>query len=160
MSSTPALVLFAASASTSATLPASAASSWNPLNILAAMSVATARLVPDDAAKSKLPGNAATISFVVKPADARFSIAIATSLALKAVLAPRSNATSFSFSSSSPVAPEIACTLLICASKSIPNLVAAAPIPTIGVVTYLLNVSPTFFIPSPIFPNLSVKVFI
>ena len=52
---------------------------------------------------------------------------------------------------SSPVAPEIAFTLLICASKSAAVFIAAVPIPTIGVVTLFVSVLPSLVNPSPAF---------
>ena len=52
---------------------------------------------------------------------------------------------------SSPVAPEMAFTLLICASKSAAVFIAAVPIPTIGVVTLFVSVLPSLVNPSPAF---------
>ena len=73
---------------------------------------------------------ASIISLVVNPADARFSIPSAASPEENAVSAPSLIAWSFNFSNSSPVAPEIAFTRDICASKSEPVFTAARPIPS------------------------------
>ena len=132
VSATAAFVAAAFLASTSATCPAELASNPNPRRVLAAISALLARSSPEEAAKSNIPGIAAMISLVLKPADARFSIPSAASVAEKAVSAPNCFACSFNFANSSPVAPEIAFTLDIWASKSIPVLTASEnnfPIP-------------------------------
>ena len=129
VSSTAAFVSAAVLASTSATCAASAASNPKPRSVLAAMSDATARSVPEDAARSSMPGIAAMISSTLKPALARFSMPSAASVALNAVLAPRSIACFSSAANSSAVAPEIACTRDICCSKLMPTLTAAPTSP-------------------------------
>ena len=117
VSETLAFVLAAASASTSATCAASDASSPKPRSVVAAMSDATAKSSPLDAARSSMPGIAATISLVVKPADARFCMPNAASDALNEVSAPNSFAVSFSSRNSSLVALVRARTPLIPVSK-------------------------------------------
>ena len=92
VSATAALVAAAFLAKTSATCPVLLASKPKPLSVLAAISELVAKSSPELAAKSKSPGIASMISFVEKPALAKFSIPSATSLALKAVLCPNDNA--------------------------------------------------------------------
>ena len=65
---------------------------------------------------------------------------------------PISRAFSRRASNSSPVAPEMACTLLICASKSAVVFTAAAPTATIGALTEAVRVFPT---PDILFPTFS-----
>ena len=142
MSPTSALVSAAARANTSATCPASLASKPNPLKAVAVFSEARATSPPDTAAKSKRPGIAFMISCALNPAEAKFSIPAADSFALKAVFAPRSIACCFICSNVSPVAPDIAFTRLICASKSPPTLAAATPTPIRGVVIYFVIAAP------------------
>ena len=117
VSATVALVRAETSASTSATCAASEASRQNPRKVVAAISDATARSSPLEAARSSMPGIAATISLVVKPAEARFCMPSAACDALNDVSAPSSFAVSFSSKKSSPVAPVSARTPLIWLSK-------------------------------------------
>ena len=97
------------------------------------MSALAARSSPDAAARSSMPGMALMISSVSNPAAARFSMPCAAWLAENAVSAPRSIACCLSWSNSSPVAPEIALTRDICASKSDPTLIAAVDTPASAV---------------------------
>ena len=90
MSTVSAFVSAAARANTSATCPACPASNPNARRELAIASELAATSPPDTAARSSTPGIASMISFTWKPAEARFSIPCAASLALKAVLAPSS----------------------------------------------------------------------
>ena len=149
MSPTSALVSAAARANTSATCPASLASKPNPLKAVAVFSEARATSPPDTAAKSKRPGIAFMISCALNPAEAKFSIPAADSLALNAVLAPKSTACCLNSSKDLPVAPEIAFTLLICSSKSPPTLAAATPTPKRGADIYLVIEAPVLFMILP-----------
>ena len=69
-------------------------------------------------------------------------MASAASDAENLVFAPISRALSLSLTSSSPVAPDIACTLLMPASKLAATATAAAPAPTSGTVRFLVSVPP------------------
>ena len=144
VSATEELVRLAFSASTSATCAASEASSPKPRRVDAAMSELAARSSPAAAARFSIPGMASMISVVVKPAAARFSMPSAASFAENAVSAPSWIAWFFRDSSSSPVAPEIACTRDICASKSDPTLIAAVATPASAVAVPVIAVAATF----------------
>ena len=167
VSATEEFVRFAFSARTSATWAASDASSPNPRSVEAAISALLAKSSPEAAAKFSIPGIASMISEVVKPAAARFSMPCAASEAEKAVSAPSWIACFFSFSNSSPVAPEIALTRDIWASKSDPTFIAAVEIPPsaadvpviAAVVTFnpFAVILPSFFSP-PSIPEASRSV--
>ena len=142
MSSVWALVRAAASANTSATWEASEASSPNPRMAEAAISEEVAKSAPEEAAKSSMPGMAAIISSTVKPALARFSMPWATSEAEKEVSAPSCSAWASRASISVEVAPAMACTRSIWASKSLPIVTAAVPMAKMGAVTPAVRVFP------------------
>ena len=133
VSATAAFVRLAFSASTSATCPASEASRPKPRRVDAAISALDARSSPAAAARSIRPGVASMISLVVKPADARFSIASAASVAENFVVDPNSLAVSSRRSRSFPVAPDIPATRDMAASKSEPTLSAYPDTPTSAV---------------------------
>ena len=137
-----ALVSAAFLANTSATCPASPASNPKARRVEEAMSALLAKSSPEEAAKSSIPGIAAVISDTENPADARFSIASALSVAEKEVAFPNSIACCSRSSNSDAVAPEIALTRLICASKSLPAMIAAVPTPIKGVVTPIVSILP------------------
>ena len=82
-----------------------------------------------------MPSMPSSISPVFQPAIAIYSIAEAASEAENLVLAPISRALARSWSKSSPVAPEMAETLLISWSKSAAVLTAAVPKPVTAAVT-------------------------
>ena len=112
------------------------------------MSALLAKSSPEEAARSSIPGIASIISETEKPAEARFSIACALSVAEKAVAAPKSMACCFRLSNSLPVAPEIALTRLICASKSIPVFAINPPAVESAVLTAPIAVTAA---PNPVF---------
>ena len=82
-----------------------------------------------------IPSMPSSMSPVFQPAIAMYSIAEAASEAENFVLAPISRALARSWSKSSPVAPEMAETLLISWSKSAAVLTAAVPKPVTAAVT-------------------------
>ncbi|MMZ60569.1 hypothetical protein D1872_226720 [compost metagenome] len=108
-----ALVSIEAFANTSATRPDCSADSPKPFSAEAAISAVVARSVCPAAAKSRRPGIAAMMSFVLNPACARRACASAAWLALNTVLEPRAIAWLRNASNSAPVACEIALTFAI-----------------------------------------------
>ena len=104
-------------------------------------------------ASANVAGNAETIEFTSYPAIAKYFSPSALSRLENLVLFPISMATFSSFSKSFPVAPEIAETSFIPASKSIAVFALAAPIATTPAVTgrnflpRLVMDSPAFVIP-------------
>ena len=100
-----------------------------------------------------MPSIPSSMSPVFHPAIAMYSKASPASEAENFVFAPISRALARRSSNSSPVAPEIACTLLIWASKSAVVFTAAAPSPTIGAVTFMVRSFPTPAILSPVSLN-------
>ena len=101
-----------------------------------------------------MPSIPESISSVRQPAIAIYSIAEAASVAENLVFAPISRAFARSLSKSAPVAPEIAETLLISASKSAAVFTAAVPRPVTAAVTGR-NFLPTFSTEEPRFCNFS-----
>ena len=104
-----------AAASTSAKCPESAACSPNAVSASVTMSETRPKSSPDAAARSMMPLMPEIISPDFQPAIAMYSNALPASDAENDVDAPISFAFSVSASSSAPVAPEIAATVLICA---------------------------------------------
>ena len=113
------------------------------------MSEVVPRSSPDAAARFMMPSTPSSMSFVFQPAMAMYSKADPASEAENFVFAPISRALSRRSCRSSPVAPEIACTFDICASKSEVVLTAAVPRATTGAVTVVVSVLPT---PASLFP--------
>ena len=99
-----------------------------------------------------MPSMPSSISPVFQPAMAMYSKAAPASEAENLVMLPISRAFSRRASNSSPVAPDMAETLLICSSKSAVVFTAAAPTATIGAVTAVESVFPT---PDILFPTFS-----
>ena len=112
-----------------------------------------------------MPSMPFSISFVFQPAMAIYSIACPLSVAENFVFAPISLAFAPSFSISSPVAPDIAPTFDIWASKSANVFTEMVAAPVIAVVTPIsfsptpLIFSPAFCIPSPSSFNFNVESF-
>ena len=100
-----------------------------PKAVIASVTISevVARSSPEAAAKFITPASPFVISVVFQPAIAIYSIACADSVAENAVVAPISCALALRISNSSPVAPDIAATVDICESKSIPALIHALP---------------------------------
>ena len=136
---------------TSANLPLSFAAIPNAVNPSVTMSDVAAKFSPDAAARFIIPAMPSVISAVFQPAIAIYFIASALSLAENAVVAPISFAFAVSFAISSPLAPEIAPTSDIAASKSAAVFTAAVATPAIGRVTAFVNVAPAFAIVLPAF---------
>ena len=133
VSYTEAFVRAAVSARTSATCEAAPASRPKPRSVVAAMSEATAKSSPLDAARSSMPGMASTISLTEKPAEARFCMPSAACVALNDVDAPRLFAVSLKSRNSESVALVSARTPLIPSSNPLKVLrtsLAPMPIPT------------------------------
>ena len=137
------LALDEAAARISAKCPESAADRPKAVKASVTISEVVARSSPDAAARFMMPSMPPSISSVFQPAMAMNSMAEAASDAENFVLAPISRAFSRSLSKSSPVAPEMAETLLISASKSAATLTAAVPSPVTAAVTGI-NFLPTF----------------
>ena len=110
-----------AAAITSARRPASPAAYPIAVRASVTMSEVVARSSPEAAARFIIPSMPFSMSFTSHPAIAIYWNASALSEAEKMVVSPISFAFSVSWSSSSPVAPEIAPTLLIDCSKFIPT---------------------------------------
>ena len=108
-----------------------------PKAVMASVTISdvVARFSPEAAARFIMPSMPFNMSLVRHPAIAMYSIASPDSVAENFVFAPISLAFSPSFSTSSLVAPEIAPTFDICASKSAVVLMDAVATPTIAVVT-------------------------
>ena len=136
---------------TSANLPLSFAAIPNAVKPSVTMSDVAAKSSPDAAARFIIPAMPSVISAVFQPAIAIYFIASALSLAENAVVAPISFAFAVSFAISSPLAPEIAPTSDIAASKSAAVFTAAVATPAIGRVTAFVNVAPAFAIVLPAF---------
>ena len=110
---------------------------------------------PEAAAKSIIPFVPASISFVFQPAMAIYSMASPDCVAVKTVVAPICSAFAVKASKSDPVAPDIAFTVDIWLSKSIPTLtdaavaVAIAAAATLAVFATAENAAvPTLFTPA------------
>ena len=146
------LALDEAAARISAKCPESLALRPKAVRASVTISEVVAKSSPDAAARFMMPSIPSSISPVFQPAMAMYSKAAPASEAENLVMPPISRAFSRRASNSSPVAPEIACTLLICASKSAVVFTAAAPTATIGVVTEAVSVLPT---PDILFPTFS-----
>ncbi len=131
------LALELAAASISANSPASLA--CIPKAVIASVTISETvpRLSPEAAARFSTPGKPANICCVSQPAIAMYFKPSAASLALNFVVAPISLASASNLAKSSPVAPEMAPTSLMAASKSMPNFVAAAPMARTGAVTFI-----------------------
>ena len=114
-------------ASTSAKCPESSAFRPNAVNASVTMSDVVARSSPDAAARFMMPSIPFSMSPVCQPAIAMYFIASADSVAENFVFAPISSAFAFSDSRSAPVAPEIAETSLMPASKLDPTSTAYLP---------------------------------
>ena len=92
-----------------------------------------ARSSPEAAARFMIPSIPPSMSSVFQPAIAMYSIVAAASVAENLVFAPISRALSRRASRSSPVAPEMAATLLMPSSKSAAVFTAAAPRPATAI---------------------------
>src|SRR5574344_2020042 len=141
-----------AAARISAKCPESLALRPKAVRASVTISEVVARSSPDAAARFMMPSMPSSISPVFQPAMAMYSKAAPASEAENLVMLPISRAFSRRASNSSPVAPEIAETLLICSSKSAVVFTAAAPTATIGAVTAVESVFPT---PDILFPTFS-----
>ena len=127
--------LLPAATKTSAKCAESDAASPKAVRPSVSMSEVAARSSPLAAAAFITPAIPSSISSVDQPAMAMYSIADAASEAENAVVLPISRAFSRRASKSSPVAPDIDCTVDISASKSAVVFTAAAPMPTTAPVT-------------------------
>ena len=119
--------LLPAATRTSAKCAESEAAMPNAVRPSVSMSEVDARSSPLAAAAFMTPAIPSSISSVFQPAIAMYSMADAASEAENDVLLPISRALSRRASKSSPVAPEIDCTVDISASKSAVVFTAAAP---------------------------------
>ncbi len=162
------LALLEACAKRSAKCSLSEADSPKAVNESVTISEVIPKSSPEAAARFMIPSRPSSISLVSHPAMAMYFSASADSPAENFVVFPISSALSRSAARSSPVAPEIAPTSDIAASKSAAVLIAFVPRATRGVVTpnvIFLPVedilSPNFSILSPAFsiplPNLVMK---
>ena len=138
-----------AAASTSAKCPESLASSPKAVSASVTMSDVVARSSPDAAARFMMPSRPSSMSSVFQPAIAMYVMPSAASDAENFVLDPISLALSRSLSKSSPVAPEIALTLLMEVSKSAVVFTAAAPTAARGRDTVVVSFVPTLVILLP-----------
>ena len=151
-----------AAASTSAKCPESSALRPKAVRASVTISEVVPKSSPDAAARFMMPSRPDVICSVFHPAMAMYSRAWADSEAENLVVSPISFAFARSLSRSSPVAPEIAATFDISASKSAAVLTAAMPKPTMGAVTFVVISLPTpeIFPPiSSIFPPTTCKLF-
>ena len=137
------LALLEAAANTSEKRAVSAAVKPKAVRASVTMSEVVPRSSPEAAAKLRTPSIPESISSVFQPAIAMYWNASAASLALNLVVAPISFALSVRASRSSPVEPEMAATVDMALSKLAVVVTAAAPKPTIGVVTFLVSDDPT-----------------
>ena len=135
------LLLLAALANKSAKCAESLACNPNAVSASVTMSDVVPNSSPLAAAKFNIPGKPSIISCAFQPAIPINSIASADSLALNLVFAPHSLAVFSNCFISSDVAPEIACTLLICASNS-PAVFTAAPRKVPAAIEGLANALP------------------
>ena len=147
------LALEDAAARMSAKWPESLAERPKAVNASVTMSEVVARSSPEAAARLMMPSIPSSISSVFQPAMAMYSKASPASIAENLVLAPISRALSRRSSNCSPVAPEMACTLLIWASKSAVVFTAAVPSATTGAVTFLVRLVPTEVMVLPMFSS-------
>ena len=122
-----------ACANTSAKCVESSADNPNAVKASVTISEVVAKSSPDAAARFIIPSKPFSISSVFQPAIAMYCKASADSEALNLVVAPISFALSVNAFRSSPVAPEIAATFDMEASKSEPTFTEAAPIAPIAV---------------------------
>ena len=143
-----------AAARISAKCPESAADKPNAVRASVTISEVVARSSPEAAARFMIPSMPFSMSPVFHPAMAMYSIAEAASDAENFVFAPISRAFARSWSKSSPVAPEMAETLLISESKSAAVFTAAVPRPVTAAVTGR-NFLPTFSTEDPMFWSFS-----
>ena len=127
--------LLEAFANTSARVPASPALLPNAVNASVTISDVVAKSKPSAAARFIIPSIPSIIDLVSQPAIAMYVNASAASVAENFVLAPISIAFAFKSTISFPVAPDIAFTFERLDSNEAEVLTAAAPKPTIGVVT-------------------------
>ena len=159
------LDLDAAIASTSANRPLSSAFMPKAVSASVTISDTAPKSSPDAAASFITPSSPPSISEVSQPAIAMYFKPSAASEAENFVSAPNRLASSVSALSSSALAPEIAATSLIPASKSAAVFTAAAPSPTIPVDTTLIFLpasvifSPALWMPLPSFTVASSAVF-
>ena len=116
-----------ACAKTSETRPDSLAPMVNCASVLASVSVASDISSPAAPARFSAGPVAAIVAFVSIPARASACMALAASVALNVVVLPRSRAVFVSASSSLPVAPETAATVVISCSNAAPTTADAAP---------------------------------
>ena len=117
---------------TSVTRFVSDASKPNPRNVAPATSAARARSDPDACAKYNVASVTFVISLALKPSFANSTCSCATSFAVNMVDAPSCSAFARSFWNSSAVAPEIALTSDIFASKPLNTATDNVPIAAIG----------------------------
>ena len=147
----------ATAASTFVTLPVSSALMPNCPMMLLAMSAALAKSKLPACAKVSTCGRADMICPVLNPAMPRNSIAPAASDAEKTVVAPNFRACSSSLAMSPEVAPVMAETLFIAASKSPAVLSASAPNATTGAVMPMESWEPMLVILLPTDSNFFPK---
>ncbi len=114
------------------------------------MSDTSPKSSPLAAASIMTPSKPSSIWVVSHPAIAIYLSPSLASEALNLVVAPISLAFSSNLFKSSPVAPLMACTWLIPASKSEPTFTATVPNPTKGAVIFMLRLLPTLSILLPI----------
>ena len=149
--------LLLAAANTSLNIPASLAFNPNPVNASVTISEVVPRSSLDAIAKFSIGSIPSSISPVFQPAIAIYCIPSPACAALNLVLAPISWALFSNFLRSSPVAPEIAATLSIWASYSIPTWAAATPIPVKGKLTWVVSFPPISWALLPTFLKLFPK---
>ena len=138
-----------AAAITSAKRPLSLADIPNAVKPSVTMSEVVPKSSPAAAARFIIPAIPAVISAVFHPAIAIYFIASALSLAEKEVVAPISLAFAVNVAKSCALAPDIAPTSDIAASKSAAVFTAAVATPAIGTVIALVRVDPTLVIVLP-----------
>ena len=143
------LALLEAAARMSAKCPESSAERPKAVRASVTMSEVVARSSPEAAARFMIPSMPPSISPVFQPAIAMYSIAEAASDAENLVLEPISRALSRRASKSSPVAPEMAATWLIPASKSAAVFTAAVPTPPMASVSGIMDFpAPAMLLPT------------
>ena len=151
-----------AAARTSAKCPASLACKPKAVRASVTMSEVVARSSPEAAARLMIPPIPSSISPVFQPAIAMYPMASAASEAENCVVAPISFALFLKASRSLPVAPEIAATFDIDASKSMPVFTDATPKPATAVVVAARAAAPIFPTavkpPFTLLPKLSVSL--